>query len=890
MLAVAAAEEERARRGRLKVFFGAAPGVGKTYAMLESAQARRRDGADVLIGWLETHGRGETEAVAAGLERLPPRVVDYRGIELREFDLDGALARRPQILLVDELAHTNAAGSRHARRWQDVEELLEAGIEVWSTLNVQHIESLNDVVAQNTGVVVRETVPDSLFDRADEIELVDLPPDELLVRLRQGKVYVPPQARRASESFFKKGNLIALRELALRRTAERVDAQAAEYKREHGIREPWTARERILVTVGDSARSADVVRAAYRMATRLRAPWIALSVETLAYHRLQEEDRERVAANLDLAERLGAETLVVRGERIAEEVLAVSRERNVTRIVVGRPTKRPWLPRLTRSLIDDLIRGSGDIEVLVTSGEQPADRTTLQATTAVRASLVQYAWALAIVLGSTAICQWTRQVFTLADQAMIYLLGVLIVASRLPRGPSLLAAIASVAALDFFFVEPFFTFSISDLRYLVTFLVMLTVGLTVSTFTVRLREQAEAARQRERRTASLYAMSRQFVIETGVGEIAATAVAAVRDLLETPAVILIADQRGELSPCGGANAQIASSEHELAVARWVFEHGRLAGHGTDTLPASQGLFIPLVGTGGHLGVFGVALGLRKVPPSPSQWQILETFVAQTALALERALLVEKAASTQVAVETERTRSALLSAVSHDVRTPLASIAGAVDVLLDEHIDVGREDRRELLLTVREEAERLDRLIGDLLDLTRLESGALEARKEWYPLEEILDSVLERLDARLEGREIEKRLPEEVLLVHVDPILLEQALFNLLENSAKYGTPGTPIEIQARIRERVVGIEVSDRGPGIPPGEEERVFERFFRAADGLRAEGSGLGLAVTRAILKVHGGSIEARNRPEGGTTFTLSLPLEGAPPALLGSPGEQRA
>ncbi len=885
MLALAAAEEQRARRGRLKIFFGAAPGVGKTYAMLESAQAKRREGVEVLIGWIETHGRGETEAVAAGLERLNPRVVDYRGIQLREFDLDAALARRPRILLLDELAHTNAAGSRHARRWQDVEELLEAGIEVWSTLNVQHIESLNDVVAQNTGVVVRETVPDSLFERADEIELVDLPPDELLARLRQGKVYLPPQARRASESFFRKGNLIALRELALRRTAERVDAQAVEWKREHGIREPWTARERILVAVGDSARSADVVRAASRMAGRVRAPWIALSVETPAYHALRDENRERVAANLDLAERLGAETVVVRGERVADEVLAVARERNVTRIVVGRPTQRPWLPRLARPLIDELIRRSGDIEVLVTSGEQPAERSLPYTASTARATLVQYGWALVIVLGSTALCQWTRPVFTLADQAMIYLLGVLIVASRLPRGPSLLAAIASVAALDFFFVEPYFTFSIDDLRYMVTFLVMLTVGLTVSTFTVRLREQVEAARQRERRTASLYAMSRQFVVETGVGEIAATAVAAVRDLLETPAVILIADRSGELSPCGGADAQIASSERELAVARWVFEHGRLAGHGTDTLPASQGLFIPLVGTGGHLGGFGVALGLRKVPPSPSQWQILETFVAQTALALERALLVEKAASTKLEVETERTRSALLSAVSHDVRTPLSSISGAVDVLLDEEVEVARDDRRELLHTIREEAGRLDRLLGDLLDLTRLESGALEARREWYPLEEVVDSALERLEARLDGRAIEKRMPEEVLLVHVDPILFEQALYNLLENSAKYGSPGTPIEIQASVRDGQATLEISDRGPGLPAGEEERVFERFFRAADGLRAEGSGLGLAVTRAILKVHGGSIQARNRPEGGTTFALSLPLDGASGALLGSP-----
>ncbi|MBI5434744.1 MAG: sensor histidine kinase KdpD [Planctomycetes bacterium] len=876
MLAVAAAEAARARRGHLKVFFGAAPGVGKTYAMLESALARRREGVEVAIGWLETHGRQETANLAATLERLPPRTIDYRGIRLQEFDLDAALARRPKILIVDELAHTNAAGSRHARRWQDVEELLEAGIDVYSTLNVQHIESLNDVVAQITGVVVRETVPDGVFDRADEIELVDLPSDELLARLRAGKVYIPAQAERAAESFFKKGNLIALRELALRRAAERVDAQAAEWKREQGIREPWATRERLLVAVSGSKQGADVVRAAYRMAARLRAPWIALSVETPAYQHLREEDREALDAHLALAARLGAQTLVVRGERVVDEILAVAREREATRVIVGRERERRWLRFARRSLGEELVLRAEDVEVLVTSGEladEPAQRPPPRAR---HAKLSDYLFGLGIVIASSIVCWLTRDTFTLGDQAMIYLLGVLIVATRVTRLPALTAAFASVAALDFFFVPPVFTFTVSDLRYLITFCVMLIVALTVSTFTLRLRDQADAARQRERRTAALYAMSRQFVIETGVGEIGATAVAAVRELLDVGAVILIADKSGGLSPCGGAEGTLATSERELAVARWVFEHGRVAGHGTDTLPAGEGFWIPLVGTAGHLGVFGIELARRAAPPTPSQRQILETFVAQTALALERALLVERSARTQVAMETERTRSALLSAVSHDLRTPLASIQGSADVLADDSVELSAETRRELLATIRGESARLNRLVGDLLDLTKLESGALAARKEWYPLEEVVDSVLERLRNRLVGRPLLRELPDEVVLVPIDPILYGQVLENLLDNTAKYGEPGTQIEVRGAVDGYLAWLEVADRGPGIPAGAEEQVFERFFRAADGARAEGAGLGLAVARAIVKAHDGTIVARRRDGGGSVFRVEIPMGG--------------
>jgi two-component system sensor histidine kinase KdpD len=881
MLERAALEEARAGRGRLKIFFGAAPGVGKTYAMLEAARARKRQGADVVIGLVETHGRRDTEALTEGLELLPSKSIDHRGVTLREFDLDGALVRHPELLLLDELAHTNAPGSRHLRRWQDVIELIEDGVDVYTTLNVQHVESLNDVVAQITGVHVQETVPDSTLDLADEIELVDLPPDDLLERLREGKIYIPAQAERASRNFFRKGNLIALRELALRKTAERVDAQAVEWKREQGIEEPLPTRERILVAVNHRQQSADVVRSGRRMASSLHAPWIALAVETPAFDRLPEEVRDRVSEHLALAEGLGAERLVVRGERVSDEILAVARERNITRIVIGKPTHARWRDWIRGSLIDELVRGSAGVEVVVTSGEKSEREPKRIFGSRRRSRPAEYAWALVPVLSSTLICWVTRPIFNLADQAMVYLLGVLIAASALPRGPSLLAAVASVAALDFCFVPPYFTFAVGDLRYVITFAVMLIVGLSVSRRTVLIREQAEAARQRERRTAALFAMSREFSVEDEANAIARTALTHVRDLTESDAVVLLARDGKELVPLAGEATGLFGTQRELAVARWVFEHGRPAGYGTDTLPASETVFLPLVGASGTIGVFGVALGQRKADPSPSLRQLLETFVAQTALALERVLLREETSRAKLAIETERLRNDLLSTVSHDLRTPLASITGAAGVLLEKSAPLDEEERRELLETVKEESERLNRLVGNLLDLTRIESGNLRIRKEWVPIEEVVHSAIGRLSERLADHRVLTELPEAVLLAPIDPVLIEQVLVNLLENAAKYSPARSTITVRAEAAQDAVVCEVMDEGRGIPHGEEQKIFEKFYRVADGRRAEGAGLGLTVCQAILRAHGGTIQAENRREGGALFRFSLPITGETPLV---------
>lgn len=883
MLARAAEDQDIQGRGRLKIFFGAAPGVGKTYAMLLDARARSAEGRDVVLGWVEPHGRPETEALTEGLERLPPRAVEYRGVTLQEFDLDKALARCPSLLVLDELAHTNAEGSRHARRWQDVEELLDAGIDVYTSLNVQHLESLNDVVAQITGVVVRETVPDSIVDHADQIALIDLSSEDLLQRLSEGKVYIPQQAERALRGFFRKGNLIALRELSLRHTAERVDAQATRYKRDAGIAKPWAVRERILAAIGPAPQSANLIRAACRMATRLQAPWIVLLVETPSYDRLPTRDHESVARHLALAEHLGAEIAVVRGESVSEEILALARARNVTRLLVGKPTHSRWRDRWRGSLIDTLVRESGTIDVLITRGDED-DQPERAATTpsfrkeVPRALPREYVVATLVVLLASTFNALMAPYIELADQTMIYLLAVVGVASRLSRGPSLYAAAASVAALDFCFVPPILTFAVQDFRHIVTFVIMLFVGVMVSTLTLRIRDQAAAARERERRTAAMYALSRDLGSRRAAGEIGAVAARHAEDLLGTQCVIGWDDEHGNFAQRAGLAQHEAAGVHEMAVARWVKEHGRPAGYGTGTLPGTRFAYFPLVGTDRVLGVFGIAVGARPEQLTPSQRQLAETIVSQTALALERAALSAEAADARLAAEAEGMRNALLSAVSHDLRTPLATINGASGVLLDEHAPLQPEARRELLETIHLEAQRLGRIVTDLLELSRLESTSEPLVKQWYPIEELVRSAVSRLQRLLRDRPLAIHLPEDVLSAPVEPILIEQVLINLIDNALKYTPDGSPLEIEARRVGEQIEIGVLDRGPGIPAADLGRIFEKFYRGGTDRSVRGTGLGLALCHAVVRSHGGTISAENRDGGGAAFRVRLPAPDPP------------
>jgi two-component system, OmpR family, sensor histidine kinase KdpD len=864
-------------RGRLKVFFGAAPGVGKTYTMLEAAHARAAEGVDVVVGYVEAHGRAQTERLLEGLEALPRKDAEHRGRPLAELDLDAALARRPALLLVDDLAHTNAPGGRHAKRWQDVLELIDAGIDVYTTVNVQHLESLNDVVARVTGVVVRETVPDAVLDRADEVELVDLPPDELLRRLREGDADGP---ERAAEHFFEKGNLIALRELALRRTAERVDEQMRGYMRAHGIDETWPVAERVLVCVGPSPMSGRLVRAARRMAASLRAPWFAVSVEPQAKGDLPPGAAEQVEAHLRLAESLGAQTATLAGAHVADEVVAYAHRHNVTKIVVGKPTHPRWRDLLYGSLVDDVIRKSGDVDVYVITGDEGDARPKAAGAPLEPAGARrwrEYAWAAVAVVAATLAARAMVPREDRADVVMVYLFAVVVASFRLRRGPSTFAALSSIAAFDFFFVPPVLTLAVVDLRHVITFATMLLVALSVSSLAHRVRGQAEAAREREQRTASLYAASRDFAGTTGRAAIARAAERHVHDLFGGEALIVAPDEAGRLGPLAAAAAASSSfwGEKERGVARWAFEHRRPAGRGTDTLPSAEALYVPLVASRGSVGVLGLRPPAGLPPTDPARRRQLEALASQTALALERALLVEEAQIAQLAVERERLRTALLSSVSHDLRTPLASITGASSTLLDDGRALPDDVARDLQQTIYQEAARLNRLVSNLLDMTRVTAGAVAVKKEWQPLEEPVGAALTRLEGELRGRPVETRLPRDLPLVPIDAVLVEQVFVNLLENAVKYSPPGSPVAVGAFAGDGAITAYVDDRGPGVPAADAQRVFEMFFRG-DRAKGSGTGLGLAICHGLVAAHGGRIWVEPVAGGGASFRFTLPLDG--------------
>jgi two-component system sensor histidine kinase KdpD len=874
-------EERRASRGKLVIFFGAAPGVGKTYAMLEAARTERDLKRDVVIGVVETHGRYDTGALVIGLELLPRRKVTDRSVTLEEFDIDAALARKPGLILIDELAHTNAPGSRHEKRWQDVEELLDGGIDVYTTLNVQHIESLNDVVAQVTGVVVRETIPDKVLDEAAEVRLIDLPPDELLERMTEGKVYIPEKAERAVENFFRKGNLIALRELALRSTAERVDAQMRTYRTAHGIQGVWTTAERVLVCVSPSPSSARLVRAARRMAASLHAGCIAAYVETPAALRMSEGARQRLADNLRLAEQLGAEAVTLKGESAAEETVRYARTRNVTKIVLGKPTHPRWRDLVRTSFLEEIVRSSGDIDVYVISGAETglARAPTPQRKTSARP--VSYAASAAAAIAATLVAWALFGRRQLADVVMVYLLGIILVSLRFGYGPSVCAAVLSVLMLDFFFVPPYLSFSVADFQHVVMFAVMFVVAVVISNLTQRVRLQADAARYRERRTATLYSMSRELAATRAARNLAAVAVGHVHEVFESKVALLLEGPDGHLENVASGDSALVLDEKEQGVADWVWSRDKPAGLGTDTLPSARALYSPLHGAQGRVGVLGVMPNEPRRFSDAEQRALLDVFANQIASALERARLAEQAQQAHVQVEAERLRSSLLSSVSHDLRTPLSVITGAASVLVESDSTLHPEARRDLAQQIQEEAQRLNRLVRNLLDMTRLAAGAVQITKEWQPIEEVVGAALGRLEDQLRGRSVTTHLPPDLPLVPIDGMLVEQLLINLLENAVKYSPHASPIVIAAHPEKDDLLVEVGDRGPGVPPESAQKIFEKFFRLPRERQGGGAGLGLAICRAIVEAHGGRIWVDLREGGGAAFRFTLPVTGSPPLL---------
>lgn len=873
LLAQVQAEEQQGKRGHLKIFLGYAAGVGKTYAMLEAAHQRKAEQVDVVVGYVETHDRAETEDQLTGLEIIPPLKVDYHGVRIPEMDIDAVLQRNPHLVLVDELAHTNAPGSRHAKRYQDVEELLDRGINVYSTLNIQHIESLNDVVAQITGTKVQETIPDSVIDAVTDIELIDLPPDELINRLQEGKVYIPDQAQRAIEKFFRKGNLTALRELTMRRAAERVDDQMRAYMRTRLIPGPWPASERLLVCISPGALGERLIRTARRLADELNAEWFAIYVETPDHARLSQEQRDQVANSLRLAEDLGARTTSIPGQSVADTVMEYAHRHNVTKVIAGKPVHSRWVEFLRGSVVDRLIRLSGSIDVYVISSEaEPAARKVLESWRPHR-PWSRYLWGLVLVAAATGLSALIAPYISPTNLIVIYLFAVVLAAFYLGRGPAILTSILGVAAFDYFFVPPFLTMAVSDSEYLLTFFGLLAVGLVISQLTALVREQAEAAQQREVQTVALYELGRDLTETSGLEAVTQTAIAHVGQTFSREVAIFL-PVAGALKVYA-ASAELAVSDDDLAVAAWTFEHNQPAGRGTDTLPEASMRYQPLKTMRGGVGVLGVKPTAPDRFLTRDQLRTLDAFANQIALAIERARLAEQTRQTEVLEITDKLQNALLNSISHDLRTPLVSITGALSSLTNDQVTLDDSARRSLIETASEEADRLNRLVGNLLDMTRLESGAMHVKHEACDLQDLVGSSLEEVGLRLGNRSVTVDVPDDLPLVPMDFVLIERVLVNVIDNGLKYSSAGSPIEIRAQMAGAFVEITVADRGVGIPAEDLTRIFDKFYRVQRPGNVSGTGLGLAIGKGIVDAHGGFISAENRPGGGTVITIALPVE---------------
>jgi two-component system sensor histidine kinase KdpD len=888
LLARVKQQEAQSKRGKLRIYFGSSAGVGKTYAMLVAAHKALSEGRDVVIGVVETHGRSETAALLEGLESLPQKAMPYRGKELVEFDLDAALKRRPALILVDELAHSNVQGVRHPKRWQDVEELLDAGIDVFTTLNVQHLDSLNDVVGGITNVRVWETVPDTVFDAADEVVLVDIPADELLARLKAGKVYVPHQAERAANNFFRKGNLMALRELALRRTADRVEGDVQAYRVDKSIESVWKTATALLTCVGPDPGAERVIRAAARLASQLNADWHAIYVETPSLQRLPAARREKILGTLNLAQELGATTAVIADPRVAESVIAYARSHNLSKLVIGRdPGRRLWpwqrssgqklamlapdidLVEIGRSA--DLAQGgpaksSGPAPPLI--GTESSERR--------KAKRLRYVWAAIASVAVTLASVPLENRFDRSNIVAIFILTVVLVAVRFGRGPAAMAAVLSVCAFDFFFVPPRLSFAVSDVQYLLTFGIMLAVGLITGQLTAGLRFQARVASHREERAGALYEIARDLSGAVQIEQVVKISDESIERTFRASAALLLPNSAGQLavtSSRGDSGLAV-----DIGIAQWAFDRGQPAGFGTDTLPGSEVLYVPLRAPNRARGVLAVKANNRRLLRIPEQRQLLDTFAALIAIALERVHYVGVAQDALVKMESERLRNSLLAALSHDLRTPLTVLVGLAESLALTKPPLSPE-QLETTDAIQDEARRMSTLVGNLLDMARIESGEVKLNLEWQPFEEVVGAALSAARSMLKQHAVEVHLPRDLPLVRIDAMLIERVLVNLLENASKYTPPGSTVTLSAEVVADQLSISVSDDGPGLPPGREEAVFQKFTRGERESATPGVGLGLTICRAIVESHHGKIIATNRPGGGAKFTFTLPL-GNPPA----------
>ncbi|MCX6897480.1 MAG: sensor histidine kinase KdpD [Verrucomicrobia bacterium] len=874
LLAEIQREEKAAKRGRLKIFFGMCPGVGKTYAMLEAARQRKAEGVDVVIGVVETHGRAETEALLAGLEAVPRKKLEYRGITLGEMDIDALLARRPPLALVDELAHTNAPGSRHPKRYQDVLELLDAGIDVYTTLNVQHLESRFDVVRQFTGITVQETVPDSMVDQADEIELVDLTPEQLRKRLADGKVYMGARAATAAENFFREENLTALREMALRYTAERVDQELRDVMRARRIGGRWTSAQRLAVGIGPSPYSAPLIRWTRRIAAAMDAPWVAVYVETS--HPLSEEEKTRLTKNLSLARQLGAEVVMTTGDDVAEALLEAAREQHVTQIVVGKPLGSPLREFLKGgSLSSRLIRGGGDIDVHVLSGEKtaPASPRWPWAQWIGQDIWRDCAWGAGWVAVVTAACWFLQRWTGYWTVSLVYLLAVVLLALVLNRWASLLAAALSALAWNYLFIPPVFTFRIATVHDAMMFATYFIVAVLMGHITHRLHTRELAERKRRQRTVALNRLLESTATSTLLEEGLRRAVAELDALFQTRSVIFLADPDGKLKTTAHPASTFQPNEKQIGVASWTFEREQIAGRFTDTLPDATSIYFPLQTSKSKLGVLGVNMEQRKTLTLDER-ELLETFAAQIAALIERHRLMESAALARLTEESERLYRTLLDSVSHELKTPLAIIETATEGMIGQCQDALPPQGRMFLEEIRRANNRLRITVSNLLDMTRIETGRLPLNPEWFDVADLFQSAGERVKNEVASERIQISVPADMPRVRLDFLMMEQALANLLTNAAAYSPAGSPIRMSAQLNDGTLVLRVTDHGIGLEPGEENKVFQKFYRGAKS-KAGGTGLGLSIVQGFVRAHRGEVSAENNPAGGATFTIRLPVE---------------
>lgn len=868
----------REGRGRLTIFLGAAAGVGKTYAMLKEAHSKLEAGVDVVIGFVLGHGRPETEALIKGLPQQPLRELTYKGASLWEPDIEGLLARRPSLVIIDELAHTNAPGSKYKYRYKDVEELLNNGIDVYTALNIQHLASLNDIVAQITGTIVQETVPDEFIATADAVKLIDIPPEDLRQRLREGKVYGQAQAERALKSFFRQGNISALRELALRYTASRVDEATTEYMRLHNIPGPWPTSGKVMVCAGSSPFAAQLIRTGARLAKGLHAELLVVNIEIPEQRfPVGDKERERIWKNLRLAEDLGGKVISVFGEDVVAALLEAARNNNVSSIVIGKSRASSWQDRFKKSLVDRLIESSGSIPVYVVNATAEGEQGTVVTTRAQAGQKVkirELAYAAFLIAGITVFMQQALAYMELVNIALMYLLPVLISAMWWGRLNAYLTTIASILVFEFYFLEPTYTFVIEDLRYMWSFVLFFAVAHVVSQRTERLRKQVVATAQREQAVNELLSFSREITILDNTQTILDSFVNQLSANIKRPVAVLLPKEQKQLELVAASEEKEQLSDSELAVAQWAFDHGAIAGCSTNTLPRATNLYFPLLSQGEAQGA--IAIGLREGQLSLAERQMLEGWINLLALQLQKATLAQKARQAEMLEKSDRLRTALFNSVSHELRTPLATIMGAIYTLQDKRVNCSEEMTKQLLADISQGGRRMERIITNLLDTARMESGMLQLKRQWCDFEDVISGALRKWGGNREDHELKFQLPEDLPLFQGDAGLLEHVVLNFLDNAAKYSQVGSQILIKAQTKQDQLVLEVYDEGCGFSEEDKPYLFEKFFRARCTDKASGSGLGLAICRSIIEAHGGSIWADHRQDcQGSIFAFSIPIE---------------